>query len=69
MKMKKVLSLVLAATLTLSLAACGGKDNGQETQGESNETAADSSQDEEPAAADEADNAQESAGGVIRACP
>lgn len=63
MKMKKVLSLVLAATLTLSLAACGGKDNGQETQGESNETAADSSQDEEPAAADEADNAQESAGG------
>lgn len=71
MKMKKVLSLMLAATLTLSLAACGGKDGGQEPQGESKEEASDSPQEETPSAdeADEADDAgeadgsQESAGG------
>ncbi len=70
MKMKKVLSLMLAATLTLSLSACGGKDSGQESQGGSKEEASGSSQEEAPseeeadgADAGEADGSQESAGG------
>ena len=71
MKMKKVLSLMLAATLTLSLAACGGKDGGQQSQGESKEEVSDSPQEETPSADDadeaddagEADDSQESAGG------
>ena len=70
MKMKKVLSLMLAATLTLSLSACGGKDSGQESQGGSKEEASGSSQEDAPseeeadgADAGEADGSQESAGG------
>ena len=70
MKMKKVLSLMLAAALTLSLSACGGKDSGQESQGGSKEEASGSSQEDAPsekeadgADAGEADGSQESAGG------
>ncbi len=70
MKMKKVLSLMLAATLTFSLAACGGKDSGQESQGgsEASESSQEeASSEEEVEGADdagEAEGSQESAGGT-----
>lgn len=70
MKMKKVLSLLLAASLTFSLAACGNGGSGSESgsgsseaQSESSEPAEDSSQAQEPAS-DEADGGQEDGGAM-----
>lgn len=58
MKMKKVLSLMLATALVVSMAGCGG--SGSETKSDSNETVTDSNETQEPAS-DEADTADDGA--------
>ena len=51
MKLRKVLALTLAAAMTLSLAACGGSDEGAAEAPAADDTAA-----EAPAADDAADD-------------
>ena len=59
MKLKKVLALTLAAAMTLSLAACGGSDDGgaAEAPAAADDTAADET--EAPAADEAADDSAE----------